>query len=169
MHLDILGRFLATITRRRTNPCSGSSNLHFHLQLCVRILITSRSRRASVAKSVRSIDSRLHTIQRRLTWFNRALLIDFANSGRDLLLLDFFERYSLRDNINEKLKVIKVRDCACCGILERCMVEGGGSIQISRYWILRRGFRSDLTTLWACSARYWTNSSYLEYEFMSLR
>lgn len=30
----------------------------------------------------------------------------------------------------------------------------------SRYWMLRRGLRSDLTTLWACSAMYWTNNSW---------
>lgn len=34
-----------------------------------------------------------------------------------------------------------------------------GSVQRSRYWMFRRGLRSDLTTLWPCSAMYWMNSS----------
>lgn len=34
------------------------------------------------------------------------------------------------------------------------------ALERSRYWIFRRGFRSDLTTLWPCSAMCWMNISW---------
>lgn len=77
-------------------------------------------------KSIRSIDSRLLAIKRRLAWFNGALTIDFR-SGGGLPLLDFFVGNGLRDHINQELKVVKVGDCACCGRLEGGIEQGRGA------------------------------------------
>ena len=61
-----------------------------------------------MSETIRSIDSWLLAIKRHLAWFDRTLTVDLAHSRWGLLLLDFFVRNSLRDHINEELKVVKV-------------------------------------------------------------
>lgn len=110
MHLYILRSFLATMSRG-SNAASRSPDLHFHLKLCVRILLTHRSRwfrRSSISKPIRSIDIRLLAIESCLAWLYRALTVDFGGSGRDFFLLYFFVRDSLWNDIDKKLEIVEM-------------------------------------------------------------
>jgi hypothetical protein len=77
-----------------------------------------------------------------------------------LALFDLLERHGARHDVNQELQVVEMCYCVCWGALEWVGLRGGeGEVQRSRYWMFRRGFRSDFTTLWPCSARYWINIS----------
>jgi hypothetical protein len=117
MHLHILRGLLATISRR-SDARSRTPNLHLHLQLCVRVIITPRSRRSRMPKSIRPIDNRFLTIESCLAWLNRALAVDLTRSSGGLLLFDFFIWNSLWDHINKELEIVEMRDSTCFDVLE---------------------------------------------------
>ena len=77
-----------------------------------------------------------------------ALAIDgFGGTGGDFLLFDFLVRDSAGDDVYKEFEVVEAGYGVGCGMLGMGRRKGEGKVQRSRYWMLRRGFRSDLTTL----------------------
>jgi len=153
MHFHILRRLSAIqISRFQTSPCDP--DFHFHLQLGVRIITISNSLWRGFSRyiihwqAICAIQGRSQAIESCLSGFNRTLPIDFTGSGLGFLLFYVFVLDSFWDYVDQKLEIVKVRDSASYEFVRKKMETGDkGEIQRSRYWMLRRGFRSDLTTL----------------------
>lgn len=78
-------------------------------------------------KSIRAVKHRFLVIKSRLACLDGAFAVDSDRSSSGFLILDFLIGNGLWDNIDKKLKIIKMRDCACCILLEEETGWKGGN------------------------------------------